>query len=246
MLRLNLDNGWTFKRVGSDKEYPASVPGDVTVDHFNNALIADPYVKMNYMDSFWLLREDFEYRITFNLTNEFVDYDKIYVNLQGVDTYSDVYVNGQHVGYTENMFVGYRFDAKKFVIAGKNEVRIVLHSTLNKMDTFDCKDYFATFNVPRLFVRKAQCHFGWDWAPNLPGYGIWQEVFLTAEPETVIDTVNYWPRTNGQVTFFADLNYNVRLKPYTDYAATDTLKFMVAKEPNKPLDESNCCRKRIA
>lgn len=240
MLRLNLDNGWTFKRVGSEKEYPATVPGDVTVDHFNNALIADPYVKMNYMDSFWLLREDFEYRITFNLTNEFVDYDKIYVNLQGVDTYSDVYVNGQHVGYTENMFVGYRFNAKNFVIAGKNELRIVLHSTLNKMDTFDCKDYFATFNVPRLFVRKAQCHFGWDWAPNLPGYGIWQEVFLTAEPETVIDTVNYWPKTNGQVTFFADLNYNVRLKPYTDYAATDTLKFMVAKEPNKPLDESNC------
>lgn len=240
MLKLKLDTGWKFKQAGTDKEYPASVPGDVTVDFYDNGLIKNPWIKMNYEESFWILREDFSYTKTFRIGKDFLSYDKIFVNLKGVDTYSDVYVNGKHVGLTENMFVAYRFDIKPFVKEGENTLEIVLHSTLNKMDTFDCKDYFATFNVPRLFVRKAQCHFGWDWAPNLPGYGIWQEVFLTAEPETVIDTVNYWPRTNGQVTFFADLNYNVRLKPYTDLKGCDTLKFMIAKEANAPLNESDC------
>jgi len=239
MLKLLLDKGWTFKQIGKTQEYPASVPGDVTVDHFNNGIIKDPYIKMHYEDSKWILREDFEYRVTADIAPEFFEYDKIYLNLQGVDTYSDVYVNGTYVGKTENMFIAYRFDVKPYAKSGKNEIKIVLRSTLNKMDTFDVEGYFGTFNVPRLFVRKCQCHFGWDWAPNLPGYGIWQEVFITAEHATAFDSVFYWPKTDGRVTMFAHMNYNVRLDDWKHLQGKDTIRYVISKTPNVPLNDAD-------
>lgn len=245
MLENKLTGNWKFRQLGTDKFYKAEVPGDVTIDYYKNGLIEDPYTGMHYVDSKWILDEDFEYVNEFELDKSCFDYEKINLYLKGVDTYSDVYVNGEYVGKTENMFIEYKFDIKKFANKGKNELKIILHSTLKKMETFDVKDYFATFNVPRLFVRKAQCHFGWDWAPNLPGYGIWQEVYVRAEHADVIDTVNYWPKMDGTVTFFADLTYNVRLKPHTEFRKTDTLKFYLSKTPNQPLDESDCYLEEI-
>lgn len=108
------------------------------------------------------------------------------------------------------MFLRYSFDIKPFAKIGKNILEVKMKSTLNKMDAFDTKDYEAVFNRPRVFLRKAQCHFGWDWAPKNCAYGIWDYVFLSTHSRYQINEISIKSRLNGTISLFFELNYNVR------------------------------------
>lgn len=221
---------WKFKAVGENEFYPTQIPSDVTVDLFRNGLIEDPYVGMNYKKLTPYLYKDYEYVTSFDCTDEMKECERLCLRLKGVDTYSDIYVNEKYVGFTQNMFLQYEFDIKPFLQEGRNELKIVLRSTLQKMDGIDTKDYFAIFNIKRIFVRKAQCHFGWDWAPNLPGYGIWQEVSICPEYEDRIRSVYFKTQTDGYVSVFCEMNYNVRLEK-SEYAGKDVLRIRINKRP---------------
>ncbi len=175
---------WTLRDTSGNIQISASVPGDITYDLFQAGKIRDPYVDMNYKDAEEYQRKDYEYVSILKIDK--VKQDKEYfLVFDGIDTFAEVYLDDVLLGKTENMFLQYRFDISSIVkkAGGPYVLKVRMNSTLNAMDKIDCKDYFATFNTPRIFLRKAQCHFGWDWAPNLPGYGIWQDVYLTEENE---------------------------------------------------------------
>ncbi len=118
------------------------------------------------------------------------------------------------------------------------------------MDAIDDKGYFGVFNVKRLFIRKAQCHFGWDWAPDMPGYGIHGAVRLKGVYRNRIEDISYRADTEGNISIFTDLNYNTR--PYVEpknntvilecpeECRNDKIHYIIAKEPNLPLDKSKC------
>ena len=203
-----LNSGWILKQQRNI--IPASVPGDITVDLFKAGLVSDPYFSDNYKESEWVGRTDFTYQLQIDITQEMLDEDVIDIIFKGIDLFSDIYINGVFLGHTQNMFLKYVFDIKPFVKLGKNLLEVKMESTLNKMDTFDTKDYQAVFNRPRVFIRKAQCHFGWDWAPRICAYGIWDDVILSAHPKYQIDNVKVVARMNGDLTIFTELNYNLK------------------------------------
>ncbi|MGN1061557.1 MAG: glycoside hydrolase family 2 protein, partial [Candidatus Scatosoma sp.] len=86
-------------------------------------------------------------------------------------------------------------------------------------------------NKERIFLRKEQCCFGWDWAPDLPGYGIWDDVILSYRPVCAINDVRYKADVKGRVTFYAELNYNVRKEEYRKFAETDRLRYTIERAP---------------
>ena len=198
---------WHLQDLHSGKTFPASVPGDVTYDLFRAGEIADPYYGDNFKQLDWITKRDFEYSGEFVLSDEDCAAEDIAVIAKGIDTFADIYVNGTLLCTTNNMFMEYQPSVKKVVHAGKNTIRVHMHSTIGKMDEIDTKGYFGVFNIPRLFVRKAQCHFGWDWAPDMCGYGIWQDLYISCRNAHRIDNVNYQTDNEGNVTFFTELNY---------------------------------------
>ena len=129
------------------KKIPAQVPGDITIDLYKAGLIADPYYGMNYVENTWVARTDFTYETELDVTEEMMAQPSIELVFDGVDVYSDVYVNGKLVGSTENMFLQYRFEIKNALKVGKNVLNVCMRSTLNKMDTFNTEGYAAVFNV---------------------------------------------------------------------------------------------------
>ncbi|CAG0927393.1 hypothetical protein PLCT1_00360, partial [Planctomycetaceae bacterium] len=40
------------------------------------------------------------------------------------------------------------------------------------------------------YLRKAPCHFGWDWGPQLPPIGIWKDIRLEAHSTARLDNVH--------------------------------------------------------
>ena len=71
---LNLDSGWVFRE---DKvlmqELPATVPGTVHTDLFNNHRIPDPFLKSNASKLQWIDTVTWEYRVSFDLTRQMRD-----------------------------------------------------------------------------------------------------------------------------------------------------------------------------
>ena len=232
-----LNKGWILKQQRNI--IPASVPGDITIDIYKAGLVNNPYFSNNYLDCEWVGRTDFTYQLQLDITQEMLDEDVIDIIFKGIDLYSKIYINNHLLGETQNMFLKYVFNIKPYVKLGKNLLEVKMESTLNKMDTFDTKEYQSIFNVPRIFARKAQCHFGWDWAPRICAYGIWDDVILNAHSKYQINNVKVVAHMNGGLTFFTELNYNIRVlhKPDGSIAIPaeekkdDFLRIYVSKKP---------------
>ena len=230
MLTKELNGRWEFCRsdrvmdparyediaapVDSWKE--AAVPGDVHNDLLQCGLIDDPYFSDNLYQCREVTAQDWIYKKTFILhEDELLAHNEL--QFDGVDTYADIFLNGKYLGSTENMFLQYTFEVSDCLRAGENELLVYLKSVKKRMEQYPSEGYFGCFNVQRIFMRKAQCHFSWDWAPEFPAAGIWEGVRLIAYRHTRIASVALRTLCTGEVSFFTSLD------PET-YAAADGVK----------------------
>ncbi|MBQ9713717.1 MAG: hypothetical protein IJV83_00155 [Clostridia bacterium] len=243
---FTLKDGWIVYHEG--KKLAAKVPGDVTLDLYYNGLIADPYYGINHREQHWITHSDFLYENEFSLPEEILNSEEILLEFDGIDTFAEIYLNDQLLGYCDNMFLQYVYSVKDLVKAGKNILRVKLLSTTKKMDEIDDRGYFGTFNVKRLFIRKAQCHFGWDWAPDMPGYGIWGDVRLKGVSKNRMVDVSYTAYNDGSVSLFAELNYSIRpqvdfngktIREHNKACENDMLRYTVAIRPDEALSAEN-------
>lgn len=246
MKTMKLHENWVVNYDG--KQFKATVPGDVTLDLYNNGVIENPYFGMNHKNLGWIIKNDFTYQTTFDLTDEIWGSEDILLEFDSIDIFSEVSLNGQLLGRTENMFLKYSFSIKEIAKKQGNVLTVKMISTANEMEKIDDTGYFGVFNIKRLFIRKAQCHFGWDWAPDMPGYGICGDVQIVGVPKNRMDKATYRAYNDGNVTLFADLTYTIR--PFVDIngktvkvsspeCQNDELRYILAKEPNRALTEEN-------
>lgn len=215
-MKIKLKN---WKLLFDDKTISAQVPGDITMDLYRAGLVSDPYFSMNYKDIEWVARRDFTYQAIIVADKELLQNQSVCLVFDGIDVFSDIYLNGKHLGSTKNMFLQYRFEIRDILNLGDNLLTVEMHSTLNAMDKIDTTGYYAIFNEPRMFVRKAQCHFGWDWAPKICAYGIWNDVYVEDRSKQRIDDVFAVADDKGNLTLSVTLNYNIN-------ATYDTLGVM--------------------
>lgn len=196
-MRISLSGKWKIK--GNGYEIDGRVPGDVTDDFFRAGIIADPYFDENYKDSLWITQADWTYEKEFFFDGETDENTRLC--FAGVDTFSDVYVNGVSVGNTQNMHREYRFPVSGLLKKGKNVVSVQLHTIYTYLGKTEQTKYDSIFCANRILVRKAQCHFGWDWAPGFPGFGIYRDVYITSEKATAIENVYVRSDLEGNATF---------------------------------------------
>ncbi len=243
---MNLHKNWTVNHAG--KVLPATVPGDVTLDLWKNGVVQDPYYGMNHKDLHWIIGSDFEYQTQFDLPEEIWNSEEILLEFDSIDTFADIYLNGTLLGHTEDMFLRYSYNIKPVAKQTGNVLTVKLLSTGQVMDKIDDKGYFGTFNVKRLFIRKAQCHFGWDWAPDMPGYGICGDVRVYGARTNRMKDVHYRAYNDGTVSLFAELNYTIR--PQVDFngktiresspeCREDILRYTLAAKPDEALTDEN-------
>ena len=243
---LVLKENWSLLYQG--KKLSAKVPGDIALDLYNNREIKDPYYGMNHKDLHFIRDNDFTYENEFFLGEELLSAEELLLEFDGIDTFAEIYLNGTFLGKCDNMFLQYIYSIKDVAKRGKNTLFVKMLSTTKKMDEIDDKGYFGTFNTKRLFIRKAQCHFGWDWAPDMPGYGIWGEVRIKGVHKNRISDVSYKTYSDGNISLFAELTYSIR--PQVDFngktlvcpnedCKNDELRYTVALRPNEDLSAEN-------
>lgn len=241
---MKLQN-WRLKNEERNLDEQASVPGDITWDLYRAGVVEDPYFGFNHKSISWIAKEDFDYETTFSLKEAKEDED-VLLTFEGIDTFSEIYLNGELLGKTDNMFLGYSYTITDLVKKGENKLVVRMRSTVREMERVNVDGYFGVFNSKRLFIRKAQCHFGWDWAPDMPGYGIYGDVTISFVHRYRIAETRYETTNDGTVKLFANLNYTARprvdnygkiVSNVADVCKNDEIRYTLCKTPNMSVDE---------
>ncbi|WP_459191525.1 beta-mannosidase [Halosimplex sp. J119] len=185
MRTQSLNGSWQYRQRDGGAWREGRVPGGVYTDLLDAGAIPDPFVGDNELDVQWVGRTDWEYRRTVDVDDRLLEHDRVVLRCDGLDTVATVFVNGQRVGESVNMHVGNEFDVTGALHAGENEVAVRFRSPVEYGEE---RAAAHPYEVPcirypvdqpgRPFIRKAQCHYGWDWGPCLPTMGIYRDISL--------------------------------------------------------------------
>lgn len=63
----------------------------------------------------WIGLENWTYSLDFNLTKDDLKHKFVILTFNGLDTLTEIWMNNNFVGSTNNMFIRYKFDVKSFL-----------------------------------------------------------------------------------------------------------------------------------
>lgn len=218
-MNISLNGRWEFcgktrKRkhlpVVPNTWLPARVPGDVHLDLVANGLLPEPLEDRNIEKAHAIEGYVWHYRKIFRFRRPRVGFRSRLV-FEGLDCIAKIFLNGSLVGGTDNAFVEHIFDVSSHVQDGENVLEVELTNGLETIPGKKLKRYLADKpEFHRVWLRKAQFSFGWDWAPRLIPCGIWRGVHLEMTTEGFIDNVFARPvlrHDNRQAVVHCSFNY---------------------------------------
>jgi len=167
---------WQFRKVGTTEFYPASVPGTVHTDLFTNHLIKDPFFSDNEKSLQWIEQEDWEYVGQFDCDELLFTNKHIELNFEGLDTYATIFLNGKQILDCNNMFRYWNKDVKPFLKVGNNTLQIIFESAVKKGKAEANKLKYTLPGDEKVFTRKAQYQYGWDFSPRFVTCGIYKPI----------------------------------------------------------------------
>ncbi|MFT4662397.1 MAG: beta-mannosidase [Patiriisocius sp.] len=194
-----LNQNWSFSEAGKSDWHPATVPGVVHLDLFNNNLIEDPYFENNEKKQSWIEDKNWQYKTSFEISENELDNEFIELQFEGLDTYAEVYLNNKKILESDNMFRSWNFEVKNLLNVGFNDLKVVFESPIqhNKKTVNNYPHRLPSGNETddvetkvASFTRKAAYHFGWDWGPRFVTSGIWRDVNLCFWNSARIKNVN--------------------------------------------------------
>lgn len=227
-LQKEINEGWKFRQGRLTNWYPATVPGVIHTDLLANDIIEDPFYRLNERGQQWIDKEDWMYETRFDVPSEMFDKSNIRLSFKGLDTYADVYLNGEKILGANNMFREWIVDIKDKVKAADNKLEVYFHSPLKidipKWEALpfqyrtgpDQAENGGIFDKRvSIFARKAGYHYGWDWGPRFVTSGIWRPIILEAWNDARMEDVYFHQQEvskakatiNTKVTLLSDKDF---------------------------------------
>jgi len=190
---LPLPSGLAVKQVA------ATVPGNCELDLVNAGLLPAMEVGCNtsllrpYEGYQWLYSRTFE-------RPEIPAGGRVLLRFEGVDTLADVFLNGEKIGETENMFIAHRFDITKRLRAGRNELKVLLRSVMceSQNETLGILGGSMAGGKDAEPYRKAGYMGGWDIFPRAFVSGLWRSVALDVEGPVSVDNPVWFVKAMGK------------------------------------------------
>jgi len=171
----------------------ATVPGTVHTDLLNLEMIPDPFYSDNEQHLGWIAEKNWLYRTKFDLPPDFDPHLPVFLAFEGLDTIAEIQVNGTMRGKTENMFCRFEIDITEFLKEKDNELLVRFISPVSYARDYlkNEGEMFSARHPERVYIRKAQYAFGWDWGPAYPTMGIWRPVHLLQKEQVNIAHIRF-------------------------------------------------------
>ena len=187
MLKKSLNGKWNLSIMNSEhalhgQVFSCMLPGDIHSTLIENKIIPDPYVGTKELDIQWVGQQDWRLSRKFDVTKEELELNAV-MSLTNVDTFSNLYINGKNVLYTNNQFKRYIIDVSENLVVGENEIvfEFISASKIAIEENAKLEYPIPTTLAPvvsphRNLVRKTQCHSGWDWGPCIMVSGVYDDI----------------------------------------------------------------------
>jgi beta-mannosidase len=186
-------SSWQFKsQKQTDANWlSAQVPGNVHTDLYRNNRIPDPFLGANEKQLQWIENEDWNYKTTFSISSKELHYEHCIIEFDGLDTYAEVRCNGTPILSANNMFRTWKADLKPLLKLGQNTLEITFFSAVKKGKECAAQLPYTLPGDERVFTRKAQYQYGWDWGPRFVTAGIWKNVKLLFWNKQTITNITF-------------------------------------------------------
>lgn len=160
----------------------AAVPGDTHTALIEAGRLADPFAVRNEAAAAWVADREWWWCTRFAAPAAAAG-ERVELVFDGLDTFASIYLNGELLARTDNMFRAYRFDVSALLRADDaNELAIAFAPATASVAGLPQPLWplmsEKTAASRRNLIRKAQFGWGWDWGPTLPTVGVWQPVRL--------------------------------------------------------------------
>ncbi|WP_299122119.1 glycoside hydrolase family 2 protein [uncultured Winogradskyella sp.] len=235
-INIEIDSNWQFKKVTDSIWRSAIVPGNVFSDLLDHQIIEDPFIGNNEEKVQWVSETDWEYKTTFSIDKETLQKKNLELNFEDLDTYASVYLNDSLILKTNNAFREWKTDIKS-LLKPENELRILFESTSKYEEIEKEKLPYELPESNRIFTRKAQFQYGWDWGPKLNTSGILRPIKLLAWNDYKIEDINIRliNQNDSIANLVADIDVNSKLKDkvYFEIFVNDNLKAVYGVRPEK-------------
>ncbi|KAJ8475140.1 hypothetical protein ONZ45_g15707 [Pleurotus djamor] len=199
MTLKSISSGWSFTQIGGGEGTKegewidvSSFPTTVHVELLKLKKIPDPFIGLHEWDVQWVGESRWAFKTTFEVTES--EYSASHADLvfDGLDTYATVYLNDTKALDTDNQFIAYRVSAKSLLKVGSNTLSIEFDNAFKRGRELEKK--YGKLNLwngdsSRLYVRKAQYNYGWDWGPILMTVGPWKPIHLHTYDVRITDVL---------------------------------------------------------
>ena len=171
------------------------IPGTVLSGLLAAGKIKDPFYRTNEDATRALFWKDYVFTRTFDVDEELLAQQHIVLVCEGLDSLAEISINGTFLAKTDNMHRTWKFQAKKLLHPGKNEIQIVFRSVLRFIEDYPYEAHKKINYIPcgsmkgNQLLRKAHSMFGWDWGPQTIDAGIFRDIYLQGYSHARIEDI---------------------------------------------------------
>ncbi|MCX5495949.1 glycoside hydrolase family 2 protein [Kaistia dalseonensis] len=214
MTHLSLAGAWTLADAAGETLGPCAIPGDIHSALFALGKIGNPHVGQNEETMQWVGETSWEISRHLVIDEAALAGKWAVLELEFVDIFAELFVNGTSVALFGSTFQRYRIDLSSVLKAGDNEIRLRFSPVLDEANARAARQPFpipysiSNNKAPNLnMVRKPQCHGGWDWGLCLLVMGVYAEPILHFYEKARIESAQIRQRhhADGTVTAIADV-----------------------------------------
>lgn len=202
--------GWISANIPEDIHATLRKAGDIR---------GNTYHKRENEDN-WIEERDWVYYKEFYMP--ICDISKtLELVFEGLDTYCEIYLNGYKIGEHNNMHLPLHLDvATKIKFGCRNVLIIRFYSPSLFVQKYDPCGIFSITTSDRIFARKAQMNYSWDFCARCVTIGVWKPVFLHSGKEAEIDSYYLYTNSAEEETAVLGLEVKTALSNTKDYSLT--------------------------
>ncbi|KAJ7476843.1 glycoside hydrolase, partial [Mycena galericulata] len=247
---LELDSNWSWKQrepavepvinevTAIDRWKAAQAyPSEIHVELLKSGAIPDPYLGFNENKVQWIGKVEWLYKCTFDFAADSKETHAL-LEFLGLDTLCDVYLNGEQILVADNMFQTHVVSLDVSSLRPQNT--LLLHF---KSAHLLAKELEAQMGVvragstnlgdpSRVYVRKAQYDWRWDWGPELMTCGPYRPITLKTYTARIAEVQPHALLSEDNVP---SLKVDITLAGTLDPALVASLRIVLSNTEKKVL-----------
>ena len=189
---------------------PTPVPGDVRQGLIAAGRMTEPLEGLNSFAGHWVEERSWWFRKTFGTTGPMRRAQAVELVLDGLDVGASVFLNGVHLGDHPSAFRPFVARVERHLADETNVLLIRLTHGVENVSLAEAKALGGWIpteagrgrpergETRRVFVRKPQFSWGWDWSPRTATVGIAAEPKLRLLNQATIRGVRVVPTRRGR------------------------------------------------